>query len=126
MAKKYYDWKGSKNTDEEFISHLARELDVGRDRAKEVIKVFVNSVRYCTNLNTFLSVRRLGVFAIRERKNSKYLDQSTGVYKRLPLMNTIHFKPSVSWRGEINLKIKEAIKKTLDEAEEHKRDMIRL
>ena len=116
MGKKYYKWAGTRTTDEEFISALARELGETPQRAKEIIKTFVSVVRDVTELNTFLSIRRLGVFTIRKRKNSKYTNRTTGTTETLPLINIVHFKPSQSWRNEINAKTKKIVLEKIETA----------
>lgn len=102
MSKRY-------NTDEELVSDFAKKADISPSLARFYIEKFVESIRYCVDLNGCLTIRKLGTFNLRVRKKSKYKSPKTGEIKVIPLMHMIRFYPSTSFKSLVNAKIKKDI-----------------
>ena len=97
------------NTDEEFLSDFARNAEISPSLAKLYVEKMVESLRVCVELNGCLTIRRFGTFNLRPRKKSKYKNRITGETKIIPLMHTIKFYPSVSFKGLVNAKIRKSL-----------------
>ena len=124
--QKIYKWVKQGRTDAEFVSDFAKRIKTDPDDARRIIREFINSVRYCTGINTFLNIRRLGTFTLRQMRDVKYLNRATGIYERIPLIYKVCFKPATSWRDEVNDRIKSSNKKKSDEAKELARTIVRV
>ncbi len=90
------------STDPEFISLLAKELDIIPEEAKVISKVFVECVRSCIVRNGVLNIRSLGFFHTKSRKAGKARNIRTGEEMVIPLTMRILFKPSHSIKQAVN------------------------
>ena len=124
--KKYFDWKGSRTTDAEFVSLFAQKLEVSPARAKDIINIFIDCVKECIDNNLNLAIRRFGVFTIRPIRNSKFFNRATQTFEKIPLMHRIRFKPSQSWRNHVNALVKDRLKKKSEEVKEFEKESFEL
>ena len=124
--KKYFDWRGSRTTDAEFVSLFAQKLGVSPKRAIEITNMFIDSVKECVDLNLNLAIRRFGVFTIRPIRNSKFFNRATQTFEKIPLLHRIRFKPAQSWRNHVNSLVKERLKKKSEEVKEYEKESFEL
>ena len=121
-----YNWVGTMRTDPEFISELARKLGKSVEETRNVINIFVDTIREITNRNVSLPIRKLGVFNIRIRKNSVFTNCVGGLQETLPLIKLVVFKAAKGWRAEVNTKVREQLHSKILRNRQKTEDIIKM
>lgn len=97
----------------EFHTRLGRE-NVTFEDAKFLLDEVMDSIKYVVEKNSSVNIRAFGTFHLGISKRSKMYVPSSGKTVNIPLRYHIKFKPSGSFKGLINSKVKKNIKVARD------------
>lgn len=97
----------------EFHTRLGEE-NVTFEDAKFLIDEVIDSIKYIVEKNGSVNIRAFGTFHLTVSKRSKMYVPKTGDTIKIPLRYNIKFRPSGSFKGLINNKVKRNIIKARD------------
>lgn len=103
------------NTDEEFISNLAKRKGISVDETKSFIQDFVESFAEILLLNGVLNIRKMGLFHMKTRK--KAIGNIRGQRTEIPISYVIKYQSAKSLRNKANSKVRKNIRDTFSGAD---------
>jgi nucleoid DNA-binding protein len=92
--------------DRQVISEYARREDVSVQESERRLKTFIDCVRNLIIEGNIVSLRRLGRFYSSKRKGIRFKNNATGQIEEAPATKVIRFKPAVSLKRDLNVKVK--------------------
>jgi nucleoid DNA-binding protein len=122
MPKNYKIEKEESSTllDRQIISEYARTEGVSVVEAKRRLNAFIETMRNLVIDGNPVSLRRFGRFYTTKRKGIRFKNNKTGQIEEAPATKVIRFKPAVSLKRELNVKVKSKLLKALKDNKSNK------